>query len=65
MYPTGYPNSPPFIRIINPNMNTYICTNYYKTCQSTNDAKSFVLNPILESSKLWNKNTQVVKNIFI
>ncbi len=60
MYPAGFPKKAPFVRIVNPSPNLLTPHGNFKTMQSSNDPKSFVLNNNLHGIKTWEPHSSVV-----
>lgn len=59
MIPAGFPKKAPYVRIINRNPD-FIVDDFYKTLQSPNDAKSYILNERLNEVKYWDQTKSIV-----
>ena len=60
MYPSGFPNKAPVVRIVNPSPNLLAPYQSFKPLQSSNDPLSFVLNDKLQKVKNWQAQNSVV-----
>lgn len=64
MYPASFPKSPPFLRILNPNPQTYKVNPSFEKFRSKTDARSYLLNDCLQEIKGW-KNSSSVASVII
>jgi hypothetical protein len=62
MIPNGFPKKPPYVRIINRNIE-YIVDEFYKSVQSPSDQKSYILNEKLNEVKYWDPSKSIVNVI--
>jgi len=59
MIPNIFPKKAPYVRIINRNPD-FIVDEYYKTLQSPNDQKSYILNDRLNEIRTWDPSKSIV-----
>jgi hypothetical protein len=63
MIPYGFPQKAPYVRIINRN-SEFIVDDFYKSLQSPNDPKSYILNEKLNEIKYWDPSKSIVSLFF-
>lgn len=59
MIPAGFPQKPPYVRIINRNPD-FIVDDFYRPLQSPSDNKSYILNERLNEIKYWDQSKSIV-----